>query len=121
MYLGNIDLTRSYCLDAGVWLVHVPLMSSGGEMVDLVTVPNLEGEIERSLKELHGEGVAHGDARHANMLWNTEQHRVMLVDFDCAFLPSPLKHKQLSQLGKKRKRQLELSETCHRKRVFISS
>jgi len=121
VYLGNIDLTRSYCLDAGVWLVHLLLMSWGGEMVDLVTVPNLEGEIERSLKELHGEGVAHGDARHANMLWNTEQHRVMLVDFDCAFLPPPLKHKQLSQLGKKRKRQLELSETCHRKRVFISS
>ena len=121
VYLGNIELIRKYCLDFDVWLVHLLLMSWGGETVNQATVPNLQEEVEQSLKELYSEGVAHGDARHANMLWNAEQQRVMLVDFDCAsFLPLP-KYSQLSQLGRKRKRQNELSDsaTYHRKRVFM--
>lgn len=121
VYLGETDLITSYCLDAGVWLVHLMLMSWGGEMVDPATVPNLQEEEERSLKELRSEGVAHGDTRYANMLWNTEQQRVMLIDFDRACFLRPPRNKQLSQLCKKKKRQIEAPETYHRKRMVMGT
>lgn len=54
--------------------------------------------------EVWAEGVNHSDERDPNLLWNTERHRVMLVDFDRATLRPTLKHKQVMQLpGNKRK------------------
>ncbi|KAK3933898.1 hypothetical protein QBC46DRAFT_274883, partial [Diplogelasinospora grovesii] len=63
-------------------IVHMLLMSWGGQGVDKVDgadVPDLAGETERTLRKA---GVVHGDARPANMLWNAERRRVMLIDFD---------------------------------------
>ncbi|KAK3935393.1 hypothetical protein QBC46DRAFT_271871, partial [Diplogelasinospora grovesii] len=109
VYLGNIDLMTGYYLDLDVDIVHMLLMSWGGQGVDKVDgadVPDLAGETERTLRDVRKAGVVHGDARPANMLWNAERHRVMLIDFDRSV--HVLTPKRVSELtGRKRKRQAE--------------
>jgi hypothetical protein len=109
VYLGNIDLMTGYYLDLDVDIVHMLLMSWGGQGVDKVDgadVPDMAGETERTLREVLKAGVVHGDARPANMLWNAERRRVMLVDFDrSALVPTPKRVGELT--GKKRKRQAD--------------
>jgi hypothetical protein len=86
VYLGNMDLERTYYLDVGVRIVHMLYMAWGGEHADDHTPPippaTLEYEQRRSLAELADSGVFHQDARPANMLWNTEKNRVMMIDFE---------------------------------------
>lgn len=61
--------------------------------------------MQRSSQAVWAEGVDHGDERGANRLWNDERRRIMLIDFDRATLRPSLKHKQLSKISGKRKRQ----------------
>ncbi|KAI5292895.1 hypothetical protein KEM55_007435, partial [Ascosphaera atra] len=43
----------------------------------------------RTLEEIKGFGVVHGDVNTQNMVWNSELERVMLIDFDrSTILPS---------------------------------
>jgi len=72
VYLGNIGLIEPY-VDLGVEIVHMLLMSWGGEVAESSDVFNLEGEIRRSVDEISGEGVEHNDVRELNILWNTER------------------------------------------------
>jgi hypothetical protein len=81
VYLGNIDLVLPYYLDLGVRIVHMLLMSWAGDMVDETIVPNRDKEANRTL-EVWCEGVIHNDVRDANMLWNAERRRVILIDFE---------------------------------------
>lgn len=84
--LGNIDLARTYYLDIGVRIIHMLFMVWGGECLYEYTLSIsseiLEAEKQRSLKELAGSGILHNDLRLANMLWNNENQRVMLIDFE---------------------------------------
>ena len=100
VHLGIIDLTRGYLLPG---VVHMMLMSWGGEVAAGAGVADLTAELKRSARALWNEGVLHGDEREPNILWNEERRRIMLIDFDHATL-EPAKHKHLSKLsGKKRK------------------
>ena len=106
VYLGNINLIQYYFLDSGVYIVHMMLMSWGGEEADEADVPNIEEEVKRSFVEVRQEGVVHGDKREPNMLWNEERQRVMVVDFDRARILPAARHKQvLKVLNGKRKRE----------------
>lgn len=86
--LGNINLLEWYYLDVGVRILHMLLMSWGGNLVDddesVKDSPNLPGEIERTTAEVLGEGVDQMDIRPPNLLWNQEVQRVMLIDFERA-------------------------------------
>ena len=105
VYLGNIDLLNYYFLDSGVYIVHMMLMSWGGEEADEVGVPNVEEEAKRSFAEVCRQGIIHGDERETNMLWNEERQRVMVVDFHLARI-LPARHKQvLKVLNGKRQRE----------------
>ncbi|KAM4060855.1 Meiotic driver SPOK1 [Hirsutella rhossiliensis] len=99
VHFDIVRLARGY-------VVHMMLMSWGGEVAVEVGVPDLAAEVRRSSQAVWAEGVDHGDEREPNLLWNNERRRVMLVDFDRAnLLPAP-KHKQLFHLSRdKRKRQ----------------
>jgi hypothetical protein len=112
VYLGNIDLIRPYYLDLDVDIVHMLLMSWGGEGVDKVEVPDLDAETKRTLQEVLKTGMEHGDVRPANMLWNTERRRVMLIDFDRS-TRVPF-HRRISELaGRKKKRDVRLGPHSH--------
>src|SRR5205814_3309201 len=81
------------------------LMSWAGEMADEANVANLNEEIKRSLQDMVREGVIHGDVRESNILWNVEQQRVMLIDFERSTPLSKVKNKVIEELsGRKRKR-----------------
>lgn len=109
VHLGIVDLARpwGYFLPGGAQVVHMMLMSWGGEMVADAAVPDLEAEKMRSLAAVWREGVSHGDMRAPNMLWNEERRRVMVIDFDQATLRPAAKHKRSSGTGKKRRTQSE--------------
>ncbi|KND92279.1 hypothetical protein TOPH_02957 [Tolypocladium ophioglossoides CBS 100239] len=99
-------------------------MSWAGGKVEAATagVPDLAAEVMRSLRPVLAEGVVHDDLRKANMLWNAERRRVMIIDFDRATLLPPARHKKLLRLSeKKRKRKDANLENFVRNHVLRSS
>ncbi|KAK9366884.1 hypothetical protein V1509DRAFT_209364 [Lipomyces kononenkoae] len=111
VYLGIVNLSRGYVLPGAARVLHMMLMSWGGETAAGADVPDLSVELRRSSRAVWSEGVDHGDEREPNILWNKELRRVMLIDFDRAALRPAAKHKQLSKLsgnGKKRKWQRDI-------------
>ncbi|MCJ1282377.1 hypothetical protein MMC26_001700 [Xylographa opegraphella] len=85
VYLGNVDLLEWYDLDLNVRILHMLLMSWGGDEVGtLGRLPWLHSEIQRTVAQVGLEGVNHLDIRSPNILWNREVKRVMLIDFERA-------------------------------------
>ncbi|KAJ8129518.1 hypothetical protein O1611_g4113 [Lasiodiplodia mahajangana] len=84
VYLGLIDLTRDYILGGGAHVTRMMLLSYGGETVTAMNDYDME-VVAQTLMQF---GVEHEDLRHANMLWNEELGRVMVIDFDRATLYS---------------------------------
>jgi hypothetical protein len=80
--LGLIDLARGYVLGGGAYIQRMMLMSYGGETAASIT----DDEIHRLWETLIQYGVEHEDLRQANILWNTELGRFMVIDFDRAIL-----------------------------------
>ncbi|EXL90019.1 hypothetical protein FOIG_16705 [Fusarium odoratissimum NRRL 54006] len=58
---------------------------------------SLKDEAIRSLRAMHREGVVHKDVRLANMLFNPETNRVIVIDFEQALLLKPAR-RPLAQL-----------------------
>ena len=84
VYLGNIDLDRPW-RDLHVRLIHMLLMSWGGERADKlegVEVPEME--IKQFEDEIGRLGVQHNDLIPANILWNGQNQRIMFIDFEAA-------------------------------------
>jgi len=99
--LGNMDLDRTYFLDVGVRIVHMLYMAWGGEALyhDTPSVPSatLEHERQRSLGEV-AHLVVHKDIRLDNMLWNVENQRVMLIDFERSVVNQRKRKMELSHV-----------------------
>lgn len=84
VYLGNIDLDRPW-RDLHVRLIHMLLMSWGGERADKVDgVRNVKMEVQQFKDEIERLGVQHNDRIPANMLWNDRIQRMMFIDFEAA-------------------------------------
>ena len=98
VYFRNINLIKKYYLD-WVEIEHMLLMSWAGEMADEANIANLNEEIKRSLQDMLREGVIHGDVRESNILWNAEQQRVMLIDFEHSTPLSKVKNKVIEELS----------------------
>ena len=83
--LGNIDLLEWYNLDLGVRILHMLLMSWGGEVADedetAKEMAGMQKEIRRTVAEVRRAGIDQMDVRSPNLLWNREAQRVMLIDF----------------------------------------
>ncbi|KAL5592875.1 hypothetical protein FOBRF1_013183 [Fusarium oxysporum] len=99
--LGSIDLETPYPLVLAD-IVHILLMSWVGDT--MVTNDSILEEETRLRELLRKQGVVHNDMRQANLLWNHEHDRIMLIDFNLASLLRPARHKQVSKLTGKRKR-----------------
>ncbi|EXM12910.1 hypothetical protein FOTG_18617 [Fusarium oxysporum f. sp. vasinfectum 25433] len=97
VFLGAIDLRsmdKTYYYDHRVYVVHMTFLSWGGCSIDKAQKTgdmdrSLEDEAIRSLRAMHREGVVHKDVRLANMLFNPETNRVMVIDFERALLLGP--------------------------------
>ena len=94
VFLGIVDLIGGYLLPGGARVIHMMLMSWGGEVAAEVGLPDVTAMVRRSSQAVRNEGVVHGDEREPNMLWNEERGRIMLIDFDRATLRLPAKHKK---------------------------
>lgn len=83
--LGSLDFHIPYRLpDTEVWIAHVMFISWAGEHPS-ESVCNQESfslEWKRTNQEVLELGIDHGDLRYANMLWNEQLGRVMLIDFE---------------------------------------
>ncbi|OAQ57369.1 protein kinase-like domain [Pochonia chlamydosporia 170] len=97
VFLGTMDLrsmNKIYYYDHRVYVVHVILLSWGGyKLSDIENVNGMgktlaDGAL-RSLQSIHREGVVHKDVRAANMLFNPETNRVMVIDFERSLLVQP--------------------------------
>ena len=110
VYLGNINLAKRYFLAPGVEIIHMLLMSWGGEQArkDLMLGcgQHLEIEKSRANEELVRYGINHGDLRAPNMLWSSENSRLMLIDFERSMI---LEQRHLQELSPNRKRRQALS------------
>uniref|UniRef100_A0A093UQK4 Putative mitochondrial chaperone BCS1-B n=1 Tax=Talaromyces marneffei PM1 TaxID=1077442 RepID=A0A093UQK4_TALMA len=80
VFIGAIDLKRSYFLHGAGEIKHMLLMSWGGQMIGLKESA-LPHEISRSMRQIRKLGVVHEDLRNENMLWNDELGRVFIIDF----------------------------------------
>jgi hypothetical protein len=108
--LGSIDLETPYPLVLAD-IVHMLLMSWVGDTI--VANDSILEEETRLRELLRKQGVVHNDMRQANLLWNDEHDRIMLIDFNLAILMRPAQHKQVSNLTGKRKRHKRDSGTYH--------
>ncbi|TWU70360.1 hypothetical protein ED733_000046 [Metarhizium rileyi] len=102
---GLVHLDKGYILPGALWVIHMMLMSWGGERaVDADVEPEeIRAQQRISLSDVWSHGVDHDDVRDNNLLWNVERRRVMVIDFDRAiFLPAP-SHRQLSKTKTKTK------------------
>jgi RIO-like serine/threonine protein kinase len=65
------------------------LVSWGGRSLDEVEVSEkakVNREVVQSVRALHAHGVAYTDVRDANVLWDEETERAMVIDFEQAVL-----------------------------------
>ena len=112
VYLGNIDLNveRPWC-DLHVQLIHMLLMSWGGERVDKVDeVKDIEMEVERFKNRIERLGVRHNDLIPANILWDERNQTVIFIDFEAATQVHGRVLQEVSD-NRKRKRNIEEEET----------
>ena len=117
VYLGNIDLVRPW-LDPGVRIIHMLLMSWGGERIDRIKeVRSFDTETRSFRTRIAHMGVRHGDLRPPNMLWNQENHKVMFIDFERA---TEIRRAVLQELPANRKRKQSLGAAPQsRGRIFV--
>ena len=116
-----VHLDRGYVLPGGRRVVHMMLMSWGGETAAdaRMEAAELETQRRRSSGAVWAAGVQHGDLRDANLLWNVERGCVMAIDFDQAVLRPAPKRRQVSAVGRKRRHDADRLEGYPRKRSLL--
>ncbi|KMP06908.1 hypothetical protein CISG_04153 [Coccidioides immitis RMSCC 3703] len=83
---GSVNLKEPFITDGLDRIVHYLLLSWAGDSLDYSQHCDFHQEARRLQKELGRYGVVHGDVRPANVTWNSELSRPMLIDFDKARL-----------------------------------
>ncbi|OJJ65836.1 hypothetical protein ASPBRDRAFT_79608 [Aspergillus brasiliensis CBS 101740] len=112
VFLGAIDLAKSYFLHGAGEIRHMLIMAWGGEPIRHDQKFALE--IARSKKEIYSLGVLHHDLRRDNILWNAELGRALIIDFHWSELQHKPMRKRVKSSGKHACRELH-----KRKRLCI--
>ena len=110
VYLGNIDLITPW-YDLYYTLIHMLLMSWGGERIDEINVMRTYStQITQFESQIARLGVQHEDIRPPNMLWNQETGGVMFIDFERSI---EVRGRALQEItpNRKRKRSPEVVKT----------
>lgn len=110
IFLGKIDLAKTYFLHGAGEIRHMLIMAWGGKSIAETTQSDRrQMEIRRSMKEIRALGVIHQDLRPDNILWNEELERALIIDFHDATLDPrlpikrPWSERARSLTGEKRK------------------
>ncbi|OJZ80010.1 hypothetical protein ASPFODRAFT_76074 [Aspergillus luchuensis CBS 106.47] len=87
VFLGAINLAKSYFVHGAGEICHMLIMAWGGEPIHKIERDTtITREIARSEKEICSLGVLHQDLRSDNILWNAELGRALIIDFHCSKL-----------------------------------
>lgn len=113
VFLGTIDLAMTYFLHGAGEIRHMLLMAWAGEPIS--TIKEFRREIARSVKDIRSVGVIHQDLREANLLWNAELSRVLIIDFHRSVLDRRLMKKRV----RPHERISSEAETSKRKRSRV--
>lgn len=109
VYLGSIDLDRSYIYDGFAEIVHMMFLGYGGQPLFhqnyAKNKSTLTGKVERSIQAIHRLGVLHQDLEPRNILCNAELTQTMVIDFERAKIREP--RAILGVLSHNRKRRWE--------------
>ncbi|KAL7892069.1 hypothetical protein HDV63DRAFT_390794 [Trichoderma sp. SZMC 28014] len=97
VFLGAVDLqpmNKIYYYDHRVYIVHLTFLSWGGyKLGNSGNAGDMGKRLAdgalRTLQSIHRKGVVHKDVREANMLYNPETNRVMMIDFERSLLVQP--------------------------------
>jgi hypothetical protein len=119
VFLGAIDLRtmdKIYYYFHRVYVVHITFLSWGGDslaaaMKTGIVGKSLQSMAITSLRAMHQKGVIHRDVLFANMLFNWELKRVMMIDFERASL-AELPRPPLAQLVPNKRRQRPEEREC---------
>lgn len=86
VYLGNVDFKSPFYLTTSVAIVHVMLLSWGGEEAWKCGIEpeRLRLETSRTSNEVAALDGEQRDMRPPNILWNFELDRAILIDFEYA-------------------------------------
>ncbi|KAL7649238.1 hypothetical protein ACMYSQ_012349 [Aspergillus niger] len=115
VFLGAIDLAKSYFVHGAGEICHMLIMAWGGEPIHKIERDTtITREIARSEKEICSLGVLHQDLRSDNILWNAELGRALIIDFHC----SKLNHRPMKRRVKSPGRH-PCREVHKRKRLCI--
>ncbi|CAK7222328.1 hypothetical protein SCUCBS95973_004805 [Sporothrix curviconia] len=91
--LGVVDLRRAYMLTGGARICRLMLLSYVGEKAGRDQVD--DEKVGKLFGTLLAQGVEHGDLRWDNVLWNEEQQRLMVIDFDRTLMYAASKRPRL--------------------------
>lgn len=118
VFLGSIDLALIYFHDGGD-ISHMLVMGWGGEsIVNMELTSSLRREIHRSKKEIRELRVIHEDLRRANILWNRELNRALIIDFHRSKLdPRPISKR--SRSAKRKSNRIESPDGNDGKRLRV--
>ena len=95
VFLGTINMAKTYFLHGAGKIQHMLLMGWGGEPTSNIEHhEELHHGVLISIEEIRSFGVVHLDLRPDNILWNAELRRALIIDFHCAKLDPGLKRKQ---------------------------
>ncbi|TQB67815.1 hypothetical protein MPDQ_004699 [Monascus purpureus] len=104
VFLGPIDLAKSYFVHGAGEICHMLIMAWGGEPIHkMKRDKTITREIARPEKEICSLGVLHQDLRSDNILWNAELGRALIIDFHCS---------KLNYRPMKRRANLHGNHTC---------
>lgn len=84
VFIGKVDLDKWYFLHEAGRIQHMILMAWGGEIIETTDInPIIRMEsIGRAQEDIASLGVKHQDLHGANILWNRELGRAMIIDFN---------------------------------------
>ncbi|KAK2744192.1 hypothetical protein FQN55_006876 [Onygenales sp. PD_40] len=103
VHLGNIKLVHTYPLVSCATITSMMFMSWAGQSLhskDYGSDVNIEFQQQRSIEELAAAGLVHDDLRRANLVWNQERQRVMVIDFDqSSIIRSPRSRRKRTDNG----------------------
>ncbi|KAI6857979.1 hypothetical protein KC338_g6570 [Hortaea werneckii] len=84
VFLGELDMKQTFYLHGAGEIQHMLLMAWGGEpptKLQWDECPHVRKALKMSHAQIWKLGVRHGDLRRANVLWNEELNRLLIIDF----------------------------------------
>ncbi|KAL9011550.1 MAG: hypothetical protein Q9173_003613 [Seirophora scorigena] len=104
--LGSIDLDIPW-YDLNVEIIHILLMSYGGEAIDQAREIQEKEQIQQFETAIAARGVKHQDIRRHNILDSRELGKLMFIDFERSTLDIDLGSRALQEITPNHKRKLQ--------------